>query len=83
MTRPVNLYLLSRIPGEQSFNKVYQHTAKISSQPKTPSHEIQSLRALSDELTGEGVSAEEMDGFFFSYRIPQIGKEFDLLRFSA
>ena len=83
MTRPVNLYLLSRIPGEQSFNNVYQHTAKITAHPKTPSHEIESLRTLADELLGEGVSVPEMDGFFFSYSIPQIGKEFDLLRFDG
>ena len=83
MTRPVNPYLLSRIPEEQSFNTIYQHTARLAARPKTPSHEMESLRVLSDQLTAEGVSVGEMDGFFFSYRIPQIGKEFDLLRFSG
>ncbi|MBQ9014959.1 MAG: ATP-binding protein [Firmicutes bacterium] len=83
MTRPVNLYLLSRIPGEQSFNNIYRHTARTAAHPKTPSHEIESLRSLADQLTAEGVTAAEMDGFFFSYSIPQIGKEFDLLRFGG
>lgn len=29
-----------------------------------------------------GLSLEMLDGFFYGYRIPQIGKEFDLLKFT-
>ncbi len=81
MTRPVNLYLLSRIPGKDAFNAVFHHAAEMGAAKQVPVHEIESLRALADHLCGCGVPAAAMDGFFLGYSIPQIGKEFDLLKF--
>ena len=81
MTKPVNLYLLSRIRGEEAFNHVFRHASRKSTGSKTPIHEIESLRALSDRLLKAGVTVPALDGFFLSYSIPQIGKEFDLLKF--
>ncbi len=81
MTRPVNLYLLSRIREREAFNHVYHHAAEKKSSTLTALHEMASLRSLADLLISEGVSVSGMDGFFFSYSIPQIGKEFDLLKF--
>lgn len=81
MTRPVNLYLLSRIPGKDAFNAVFHHAAEMGAAKQVPVHEIESLRALADQLCGCGVPAAAMDGFFLGYSIPQIGKEFDLLKF--
>lgn len=82
MTRPVNLYLLSRIHSEPSFNRVEQHSSKGKDKNRTKEHEIQSLRKIVDALFTCGISVEMMDGFFFGYHIPQIGKEFDLLKFT-
>ena len=45
-------------------------------------HEIESLKLLSDSLLRSGLEPAQMDGFFYSFHIPQIGKEFDLLRFT-
>ncbi len=81
MTNPINLYLLSRIRQEAAFNNVFRHTSKKRAGSKTPIHEIESLRRLSDRLLAAGVTVPELDGFFMSYSIPQIGKEFDLLKF--
>lgn len=81
MTRPVNLYLLSRIPNREAFNAVYHHAAEMRAAKQVPVHEIESLRALADHLADCNVSVEAMDGFFVGYSIPQIGKEFDLLKF--
>ena len=81
MTKPINLYLLSRIRQEAAFNHVFRHASKKRTGSKTPIHEIESLRRLSDRLLAAGVTVPEMDGFFMSYSIPQIGKEFDLLKF--
>ena len=81
MTKPVNLYLLSRIPGEDAFNRVCRHTAEKLSRHRTASHEIESLRALADTMISCGLPVTSLDGFFFGYTIPQIGKEFDTLKF--
>ena len=35
-----------------------------------------------DAFIAQGLSPKELDGFFFGFHIPQIGKEFDLLKFS-
>lgn len=45
-------------------------------------HEICSLRQLVDALLNFGISISSLDGFFLNYQIPQIGKEFDLLKFT-
>ena len=47
---------------------------------KTPIHEIESLRAFVDRMREEEITVGETDGFFLGYSIPQIGKEFDLLK---
>ena len=82
MTNPINLYVQSRIKEELPFNRVEQHTSHRLESGKTKEHEILSLRKIVDELMICGVGVRELDGFFFGYHIPQIGKEFDLLKFS-
>lgn len=82
LTKPVNLYMLSRITNENSFSCVEKHTSGKLETKRTQIHEIQSLRRLVDALLSYGISIEMFDGFFFSYQIPQIGKEFDLLKFT-
>lgn len=82
MTKPINLYALSRIREEEAFNAVEQHQSCFKEPRRTQYHEIESLRRLADELIRHGLSVAELDGFFCSFHIPQIGKEFDLLRFT-
>ncbi|MBE5996974.1 MAG: ATP-binding protein [Lachnospiraceae bacterium] len=81
-TRPVNIYALSRIHEEGPFNIVEKHSSQKSELQHTKIHEIESLRLLVDALIAAGVSISECDGFFYSFDIPQIGKEFDLLKFT-
>lgn len=45
------------------------------------SHEIRNLRSFCDIMLQNGCGMAHFDGFFVSYSILQIGKEFDLLRF--
>lgn len=45
------------------------------------SHEIRNLRSFCDIMQQKGCGMAHFDGFFVSYSILQIGKEFDLLRF--
>lgn len=82
MTKPINLYILSRIQNEPSFNRVEHHTSKRKDNEKIKRHEIESLHKIVEAFFACGVSVEMMDGFFFGYHIPQIGKEFDLLKFT-
>lgn len=82
MTRPVNIYNLSRIHEEDPFNIVERHHSQCKELLRTQYHEIESLRLLTDELLKNDVTIADMDGFFYSFQIPQIGKEFDLLKFT-
>ena len=82
MTKPINLYIQSRIKDELSFNRVELHTSNRQDCGKTKEHEIGSLQKIVDAFIAEGISLNELDGFFFGFNIPQIGKEFDLLKFS-
>lgn len=82
MTQSINLYVQSRINDELAFNRVEQHVSKRQNNKKTKEHEILSLRIIVDNLMAEGIAVDQLDGFFLGYQIPQIGKEFDLLKFT-
>jgi hypothetical protein len=41
------------------------------------------LECLSNALTSEGAKVSTLGEFYYGYKIPQIGKEFDLLRFDS
>lgn len=45
------------------------------------SHEIRNLHSFCDEMSVQGCTISDFDGFCVGYAIGQIGKEFDLLRF--
>lgn len=78
--RAVNIYAISRIREEAPFNIVEKHQAQRETVADIRFHEIESLRNLVDGLVGEGVTVSQLDGFFYGFQIPQIGKEFDLLK---
>ena len=80
MQNPINIHLLSRAVKPQTFNRLWQHASGNHNSIKP--HEISSLRALADGLMTCGTKIQHMDGFFFGYTIPQISKEFDLLKFT-
>lgn len=83
MTRPVNIYILSRITNENSYCNVEKHSSGKQDIKRTQMHEIVSLRQLVDAmLSYNNITIDMLDGFFLGYQIPQIGKEFDLLKFT-
>lgn len=81
-TRPINIYALSRIHEEAPFNIVERHSSQKRDIQRTKAHEIESLRLFVDALLSSGATLDECYGFFYSFHIPQIGKEFDLLKFT-
>ena len=80
MTKSVNIYSLSRIHDEQAFNTIKRHSSGIGS--RIQQSEIDSLKIFVDSLIDEECEVGFFDGFFYGYKIPQISKEFDLLKFS-
>ncbi len=83
MTKPINIYLQSRISEENAFNIIKSHSSNKREKSKIKKHEILSLSRFVDGLIEHGVTIDMMDGFFYGYEILQIGKEFDLLKISA
>lgn len=82
MTKPVNLYILSRITDERAYRRVEKHASGKDELTRTQPHEINSLHQLVDAFLKYDIQINMLDGFFLSYKIPQIGKEFDLLKFT-
>ena len=80
MTQPINLYSLSRIHDGHLFNVIETHQSRSSCKSTFQYHEIESLRLLVDNLIKSNLNVNDLDGFFYGFMIPQIGKEFDLLK---
>ena len=82
MTRPINIYSISRIHDENVFSAVEKHHSQKGEEQRIQHHEIESLRILVDNMVRNGMEIKDFDGFFYGFCIPQIGKEFDLLKLS-
>lgn len=82
MTRALNIYAISRIHEAKLFNILEKHQSQKELASDVQFHEIESLRILSDSFIRKGLSISDLDGFFYGFKIPQIGKEFDLLKIS-
>ena len=78
--KPVNLFRVSRIHDERLFNIMEKHEASDHDNHRIRIHEIDSLRILTDALSGQGITVKDTDGFYFGFVIPLIGKEFDLIK---
>lgn len=90
--KAVNLHLLTRIHDSEALSLLLQAMSGQSVEKKISPHEAASLWTLVDQLTECFLSENEgeetqwlscLDGFYLSYVIRHIGKEFDLLKISA
>ena len=81
--RAVNLYCLCQIRGEKEFSLCENLLSGRLEEKKIKIHEQDSLRALGEELAARSLRLKYWDGFFWSFTIGHIGKEFDLLKLSA
>ncbi|MBQ7407870.1 MAG: hypothetical protein IJW13_01145 [Clostridia bacterium] len=75
----INLYLLSSFSNMRLYGKYYGALAHTQARPYKP-HEAKSLISLVNKMMEQGALLSELDGFFYGYIIPQIGKEFDILK---
>ena len=88
--KAMNLYLLSRAVGGDRFSKLARELTGSAYEKQYSEHEAESLRALTDGVAAVlKERAEEgedwvchLDGFYFSFTIAHISKEFDLLKIS-
>ena len=89
MPHPVNLLQLAyeipvRVPGVSmrvsSFPPFERHLSRRDRLLKPNAEELASLKALVDAARAHGAGIGECDGFVFSFSIPHISKEFDLLK---
>ena len=86
-----NLLFLTRSHDPETMSLLLQELAGLHKDKTISQHEAASLRALADHLTrGATSSLREspewiplFEGFYFSYIIEHIGKEFDLLKVSS
>ena len=89
--KAMNLYLVSRAAGSADFSLLVRELTGEIHYKEYSRHEAESLRALTDELAphlmerceGGGSWPSFLDGFYFSYTIAHISKEFDLLKISG
>ncbi len=83
--KAVNIYLLTRIREEKAFSD-YENILSCRDQYKSArGAEIQSLCSFMDRLMNCScfLTFTACEGFFFSYVIDHISKEFDLLKIAA
>jgi hypothetical protein len=79
---PINLFSLTRVSDVNTFALFEKVLSGRSTQLKAKEHEMKCLVALVDAMLAQGAQYESFDCYYYSYDIPQIGKEFDLLRVS-
>ncbi len=80
--KPINLYTFTRV--NQFDANVQTKFAKMLSDCndiKERDYEFQTIASLVDSLI-HYVSIADFEGFYYSYSIPQLGEEFDLLKLS-
>ena len=87
----MNLYLITRAENDRNFSMLAKELSGEERHKDYSRHEVQTLRSLVEHLIPELSPRSEsgsgwisnFDGFFFSYTIAHISKEFDLLKISG
>lgn len=78
--KALNLYILSRYTDMESYMEYYRAMAESEKAERYSQQEINSLKALVDTLLAAGAEPELFENYFYGFEIPQIGKEFDILK---
>ena len=78
--RAINLYTLTRKIDNEIFAKYESVLSDREEIIRIRMKEIEQIAGLVNKLNFNGKTAEFYDNWFYSFSIPQIGKEFDLLK---
>lgn len=76
----INIFELTRVSDVNVFTKFEMQLSNRDYKLVNREYEIKSISSLVDILINKKVDYGLFDNFYYSYAIPQIGKEFDLLR---
>lgn len=80
--KAVNLYILTREIDNNVLPLYEKCISSLETEPIIHDGELSVIRDLVDEMLKIGVSTACLDDWFYSFSIPQISKEFDLLKIS-
>lgn len=77
--KAINLFTFTRI--QQDYATEYENLlSRRVKKEKVRAYEFETLVNLVEMLLGNGVEIAVLEGFFYSFKIEQISKEFDLLK---
>ena len=79
---PVNIYILTRADEEHDQERLEKQMSFRGRFLKIKEWEIKGLRTLSERLCDVMENATALK-FFYSFTMPKLGKEFDLLRIGS
>jgi len=77
--KPINIYTLTRIKDPERLSRLERQLSGRSRFLKIKEWETGGLRAFTDRLCSLADDAPDFD-FFYSFTMPKLGKEFDLIR---
>ena len=80
--KPINIYELTRVGASSGIQKLERQMSGRAEYLKIKKWEIDSLRAFVDRLN-EVMTISHGYEFYYSFLLPKLGKEFDLLRISS
>lgn len=78
--KSLNLYFLTRDIEDKDISLYEKILSARDEEIKYRPEEIDMIKELVNNLISNNVSINKLAGFFYSFSIPQIGKEFDLLK---
>ena len=77
--KPINIYTLTRIKDPDRLSRLERQLSRRGHHLKVKEWETDGLRAFIDNLTKVSPEASGYE-FFYSFTMPKLGKEFDLIR---
>ncbi|XME01644.1 ATP-binding protein [Lachnospiraceae bacterium C1.1] len=77
--KPINIYMLTRIKDSDGIRRLERQMSKRKGYLKIKEWETEGLKKLADKLYAVDKAASSYE-FFYSFTMPKLGKEFDLLR---
>lgn len=78
--KSVNLLQLTAIDDLSLFERYEKQLSFRTEKLKVDMNEIQSIKKIIQHLNEENCTIKDLTGYFYAFKISQIGKEFDLLR---
>lgn len=76
----INLYVLCQGTELECFDEYQMALRDTQKMRQSKKEEIATLKAFVSQLLLKNVDLSALDNFFFGFSIPQISKEFDLLK---